>query len=129
MCCAGSALRERDRGGCADGLVLPVVVGGLVERHLEGVRPLLVGTENPEIDRSRSQLRHRGERLVTRHADLELRQLRTGQTTQRDAGGADRIAQRHVRGDAAGVLDGEGLRLRLARLQVVEVEVEAAGGL
>lgn len=123
MCSAGSALVEGDRGGGADGLALPLVAGILAEGYLQGVRPRLVGAERSQGNRARCQLRCRSEGLVARHTDLELVGVRVA---DRGADPGDGVAQRHVRGDTAGVRDREVLRLRLARLQVAEVEVEAA---
>lgn len=122
VCSAVLALVEGDRGGGAEGLALPLVAGARSQSDLDRVAPALASGEAAEVDaRGKRGDRHRA--LVAGDGHRELREIRRRQALRKHDV-ADRVAQRHVGGDAARVLDDDRLRLRLTRLQVDEVEVE-----
>ena|GEM_PF-2283579 len=117
-------LGQRDRNFASEGLVLPAVVGVLVELDVDEVRLGLAGLDRAKVPAAgqlgdRSQYRLRTD-VVRVDADRELAVV----DVCRRRAVAEVAADRAGRVDASGVGDVELQRLRLARLQVVEGQVD-----
>ena len=127
--CDQLLLIEGDRGRGRKPHTLPLVAGARVEADVEDVGLRLAGRDGTEVDAGRQAAvgRERGDAADT-HGELVDVETRTGNDRARAGRRLGIDADLDGSGDAAGVGDVERLVLYFARLQVGEVEIEAADG-